>query len=653
MRINEAFAQLAIIQDQLPVGSSNRPGTSRVPTAITIHNTDNTARGADAPAHARYMKGADAKRRKVSWHFTVDDKSVYQSLPVGEIGWHASTSAGNASSIGIEICMNEGLDEAAAYEKAALLTAALAKQHSIDVATAVVQHHHWSGKNCPRVLRAKPNGWRDFIDRVRELHGSLRATPSARIGIEDDHHLAADIEVATGEEDIDPTPRGQTISFAEFARDANALFWPVITSDPQAILVSFERKNGTIAGAPGRRFLADRQNGARYHVGIDIFCRAGDEVVSCTSGKIVAFYPFYTRPTTGEETYALFIAHAGVVVNYGEVTASSARVYGWAVGDQVEAGQKIARVSGTAMIHFETYVPGTKANARWLPGSPRPTSLLNPTRLLFRLAATGIRIGLDGKATTASPLAFGNITPPVDRLESGPHPGSGGWHSKFDGQDWRFDERGVYTKDRSGAEILRRTPGAPSTCRKIWSLYAPLVLASSQKHGVNPALIMMTIATETGFASADGFTGKKTFRWEAHVDNEDVDPPFKGAYSAGPMQGLSTSVRDLIERRGTAFELDYDRFEVAPAIRSKPSSPPATHPLYDPETNIDLGAGEIRSRFAATDDDPILVAAAFNAGGLYQSNGNAWHLKSHGDHLDRAAQWYGDACQVLSEEGVT
>lgn len=651
MRIDEAFAQLAIIQDPLPTGSSNRPGTARIPTAITIHNTDNSAKGANAAAHAKYMKGADAKRRKVSWHFTVDDKSIYQSLPVGEIGWHASTSAGNASSIGIEICMNEGLDEAAAYEKAALLTAALAKQHGINVPTAIVQHHHWSGKNCPRVLRAKQNGWRDFLTRVEDLYRSLRAASSPRIEVEDDHHLVAEIEAAPGEEDIDPTPRGQSVSFAEFAPEANALFWPVITSDPQAMLVSFERKDGALVGAPGRRFLADRQGGARYHVGIDIFCRAGDEVVSCADGRIVAFYRFYTRPTTGEETYALFIAHAGVVVNYGEVTASSARVYGWAVGDQVAAGQKIARVSGTAMIHFETYVPGTKANARWLPGSPKPASLLNPTRLLFRLAATGIRLGLDGKASTASPLAFGNVAPQID-TQNGPQPGSGAWHSKFNGQEWRFDERGVYTRDRSGTDVLRRTPGAPSTCRRIWSLYAQLILASSIKHDVNPALVIMTIATETGFAVGDDFTGKKTFRWEAHVENDDVDPPFKGAYSAGPMQGLSTSVRDLIKRKGTAFKLDYDRFEVAPAIRSKPSNPPAKLALYDPPTNIDLGVAEIRSRLSATGDDPILVAAAFNAGGLYQSNGNAWHLKSYGDHLDRAAQWYGDACQVLSEEGI-
>ena len=44
----------------------------------------------------------------------------------------------------------------------------------------------------------------------------------------------------------------------------------------------------------------------------------------------------------------------------------------------------------------------------------------------------------------------------------------------------------------------------------------------------------------------------------------------------------------------------------------------------------------------------MMVSAAFNAGGVYESSENRWHLKTHGDHLDRAAKWYGDACAVLA-----
>ena len=179
MQLDQAWRQLNLVQDFIPAGSANRPGKRLAPTAITIHNTDNAAPGANAAAHARYVKGADARARQVSWHFTVDDTAVFQSLPTNEVGWHAG--GGNASSIGIEICMHQGMNEQAAYERAALLTAVMARQHGISVVNGIVQHHHWTGKNCPRVLRSRSNGWTGFLQRVRTLHGALRDFYAAEI----------------------------------------------------------------------------------------------------------------------------------------------------------------------------------------------------------------------------------------------------------------------------------------------------------------------------------------------------------------------------------------------------------------------------------------------------------------------------------------
>jgi spore germination cell wall hydrolase CwlJ-like protein len=66
------------------------------------------------------------------------------------------------------------------------------------------------------------------------------------------------------------------------------------------------------------------------------------------------------------------------------------------------------------MIHFETYVPGTKQNSRWLAGGAKPASLLNPTVLLLNLAATGERIhtngahsNTDGKSGKSGQIADG------------------------------------------------------------------------------------------------------------------------------------------------------------------------------------------------------------------------------------------------------
>ncbi len=179
MDMAAAQASLNIVQDFIPQGSSNRPGTPLVPASVTIHNTDNADPGADAARHAKYQKGPDARKRQVSWHFTVDDHSVYQSLPTNEIGWHAGTSAGNHSSIGVEICMNPELDVPKTYKNAALLTAVLLHQHAIPLSIGVKQHHDWSGKDCPTILRHTANGWADFLADVAQFYGQITEVAAA------------------------------------------------------------------------------------------------------------------------------------------------------------------------------------------------------------------------------------------------------------------------------------------------------------------------------------------------------------------------------------------------------------------------------------------------------------------------------------------
>ncbi|MGO7919436.1 peptidoglycan DD-metalloendopeptidase family protein [Rhizobium ruizarguesonis] len=447
--------------------------------------------------------------------------------------------------------------------------------------------------------------------------------------------------IGTGTGGKPSTPVQTKVPFASYDGDLSKLYWPVITSDPSTLVVSHKTAAGKLVGRDGRRFLADRSGGARYHVGIDIFCAEGDEVVACADGRIVNFYRFYRRPSTLEETYALFVKHGNLVINYGEVKAGSSQRYGWNVGSLVSAGQKIARVSGTAMIHFETYEGSATVNARWMQNEPNPPpQLRDPTDFLIKVSVSGKRLVPAGTPNATATTQF-----------TGPLPSGGDWHNKFNGRSWRYDQRGVYSQDLHPDQPWR-TDGEPNTCRDIFQRFGPAILEAARKHKVNPAIIIMTIATESALAREEGFTGPKTYRWEAHPKNVDVDPPFNGTYSAGPMQCLATSVRELIVKKGQTFGLAYDPFTVAPATKTKPSTPPASHPLYDPTTSIDIGAAEIRWRWSQTGDDPILVAAAYNAGGIYETTHSAWGIRAYDDHLDRAAKWYGDACVVLSEAGI-
>lgn len=160
---------MKIHQKLIPISNKlSRPGIKMDPKYITIHETDNTERGADDVAHANLQYNGNS--RQASWHFQVDDDSIYQSLPTDEVGWHAGdgNGPGNMKSIGIEICVNSDGNFKKAVENAVWLTRHLMKEHKIP-ASNVVQHNHWSGKNCPRNLRSGDKGitWNDFLKKIK------------------------------------------------------------------------------------------------------------------------------------------------------------------------------------------------------------------------------------------------------------------------------------------------------------------------------------------------------------------------------------------------------------------------------------------------------------------------------------------------------
>lgn len=156
---------ITVQEDFIPTGRLNRPGGSNPDSYITIHETGNFARGSDAEAHSAYLKSESAEAARVSWHFTVDDHAIVQHLPVGETAYHAGDGAsgpGNATSIGIEICVNADGDFAKAKSNAASLVRLLMQQLNIPI-DRVVQHNYWNGKNCPATIRATEGAWEAFL----------------------------------------------------------------------------------------------------------------------------------------------------------------------------------------------------------------------------------------------------------------------------------------------------------------------------------------------------------------------------------------------------------------------------------------------------------------------------------------------------------
>lgn len=132
---------------------------------ITIHETANTSKGANAQSHANLQSNGFS----ASWHWTVDDTQAIQSFPHTVRCWHAGdgTGSGNFNSIGIEICVNSDGNFKKAVKNAAELVKKIMKDEGIPL-SKVVQHNHWSGKNCPTNLRNGSKGinWSQFKNMV-------------------------------------------------------------------------------------------------------------------------------------------------------------------------------------------------------------------------------------------------------------------------------------------------------------------------------------------------------------------------------------------------------------------------------------------------------------------------------------------------------
>lgn len=150
------------------VGRKVTAGYNNSKKYITIHQTGNTSRGADAQAHANLQSKGNS--RYASWQYQVDDKGAIQSFDDNAQCFHAGDGRGpgNMSSIGIELCINSDGNYRKTIENGAELVRYLMDKHNIPISN-VKQHNHWSGKNCPAQIRANKDGisWADFLNMVR------------------------------------------------------------------------------------------------------------------------------------------------------------------------------------------------------------------------------------------------------------------------------------------------------------------------------------------------------------------------------------------------------------------------------------------------------------------------------------------------------
>ena len=118
-----------------------------------------------------------------------NDMGIYTSIKdnmyyIGST-WYSDTYnkignyGGNFNSIGIESCINKGSDIYLTWQRLAKLVAKLLDEHNFGL-EQVVQHHYFSGKDCPQTMRTE-GYWNHFMKLVEVEYQILQYKKSGFI----------------------------------------------------------------------------------------------------------------------------------------------------------------------------------------------------------------------------------------------------------------------------------------------------------------------------------------------------------------------------------------------------------------------------------------------------------------------------------------
>jgi hypothetical protein len=139
---------------------------------IVVHETGIRTPGRDALFFSdfQYNKAYvfDEVDAWTSWHYTVDDHSIYQSFQDETECWHAGN--GDIYGIGIEMCINsDGYYDASLCNNARLIASLLIK-HNLGM-QSLKMHNDYSSKPCPETM-LKDRRWFEFLEMISKEYVS-------------------------------------------------------------------------------------------------------------------------------------------------------------------------------------------------------------------------------------------------------------------------------------------------------------------------------------------------------------------------------------------------------------------------------------------------------------------------------------------------
>lgn len=200
-------------------------------------------------------------------------------------------------------------------------------------------------------------------------------------------------------------------------------------------------------------------------------------------------------------------------------------------------------------------------------------------------------------------------------------------HGMFDSTArWRLTPLGLEVNGK-----VQGTAGAPLTARAAFDLFGVEFRAAARQFGVPIELLVACACAEAG---VDIRKGREAARM-----SERREPGFV-SYAATPHRVSIGVMHTLLSTARTALG--------DPALQAVD--------LCTPSTSIRAGAAYIASQKRTTKFDPPLVAAAYNAGGVYDdpTPGLPFSLRDfpagEDRHIERFVAWFNDVCRLVNED---
>lgn len=184
---------------------------------------------------------------------------------------------------------------------------------------------------------------------------------------------------------------------------------------------------------------------------------------------------------------------------------------------------------------------------------------------------------------------------------------------------WRLTSEGISINGLPP----KGTPGPPDTVRRVRAWFAAEIDHAVDVYQVPAPILLAILCNESAGGQSNRAAVCTARREEPGFISDDQTP---ARVSIGCCQTLLSTARAALRR---------------PSL--------SAGDLQDPGTSLAAAAAYIASQLALTGFDPVLVAAAYNSGGLHLESirTNRWGLRcfplNTGAYIDRFVLWYNDA----------